>query len=257
MRLHSTRSKCAAVFSVLATSMTVVAMGGCRATPPPESKFNEGAPAMHKQSGDPFERSWFQAGLDGKKYDEILVRPVNMNYVMAQNWWEGASAENSERLKKDFKTIADYTRGQVIQAAQTDPAHRFKVVETAGPRTMVVELAITQLVPSKVGLQLAGIATPWAEVLMVGGGVLTSSQDTGKGVIAIEGRVRDGGTKKVIFMFADREAGVASAVDMTAYSWWGPEKYYIDTWANDLVQVLHNPATADVKAPPTFQLMVW
>src|SRR5207253_2241551 len=105
--------------------------------------------------------------------------PVNMNYVMAQNWWEGASPENADKLKDGFKTIAAYTRAQVIKAAQTDPAHRFKVVETPGPRTMVVELAITQLVPSKVGLQMAGIATPWAEVLMVGGGVMTNSQDTG------------------------------------------------------------------------------
>jgi hypothetical protein len=106
MTLHPNCSKRPALVPILATIVTAAALGGCRATPPPQTKFDEGAPAMHKQTGDPFERSWFQAGLDGKKYDEILVRPVNMNYVMAQNWWEGASAENSDKLKKDFKTIA-------------------------------------------------------------------------------------------------------------------------------------------------------
>jgi hypothetical protein len=86
---------------------------------------------------------------------------------------------------------------------------------------------------------------------------ITGSQDTGKGVVAIEGRIRDGGGGEIIGMFQDREHPADAIVDIKALSWWAPAKKIVDGWATQLVAVANRPPGAVVKDTPTFELLVW
>jgi Protein of unknown function (DUF3313) len=236
-------------------------MAGCKATAAPESGYLANSGEMKKRADSPFDRSWLDRKIDESNYTELLVRPVNIQYVKAQNIWEQASVRDLGSLHKDFEEIAAYTRKAFIDAAEKDPKHRFKVVQTAGPKTAVLELAIVQLVPSKAGLNAIGLIGPIASgsvmALEIAGGAVTNSQDSGEGVIAIEGRIRDGATGKVIYMFADRERGQMAALNIAEYTWWEPERRIIDIWAKDLIELASTPANQRVKEPATFELLLW
>jgi hypothetical protein len=232
---------------------------GCETAPAPDSGFLDNTQQMKKSERYPFNRVWFDQQMNREQYTELLVRPVNMKYVMAQNIWEQANATTAMDINKAFKEIADYTQQTFITAAATDPKKRFKVVDVAGPKTIILELALVQLVPSKAGLNALGLVAPMGSTIVteVAGGVLTGSEDMGKGVVAIEGRVRDGGTGKVIFMFADRRNGKFAAVDLTQYTWWGPAKDTIKDWANELIFLANNPSAQKVRENTNIHLLVW
>jgi hypothetical protein len=239
--------------------MALTCLTGCKSTDAPASGFNPDAERMKYDATMPFQRTYWNQTFDPKAYDELLVAPVNTDYLAAQSFWEKANAANAMpgQDKKDIAAIAEYTRQSFIRAASDDPKHRFKVVNAAGPKTLILELAITQLVPSKAALNAVGFVTWIPTAIATGASMAEGSEDTGKGVIAIEGRVRDGKTGEIIGMFADRERPKVAFVDLKALNWWAPAKQIIDEWSSQLIAVANRPPGGAVKAAPTFELLVW
>jgi hypothetical protein len=246
-------------FAALILGAAVVGFLGCKASEAPTSGFTEKPELMTKSATTPFQKTYWNKDFDQHAYTELLVAPVNTDYVLAENFWEKASAANldPEKVKKNVKMIADYTQQAFIDAANNDPKHRFKVVQTAGPKTLILELAIVQIVPSKAVLNAIGYVTWVPTVVQVAGSTGTKSEDTGKGVIAIEGRVRDGASGEIIGMFADRERPKTSIVDLQSLNWWAPAKAIVDEWAQQLIAVANRPPGGVVKDSPSFELLTW
>jgi hypothetical protein len=73
-------------------------------------------------------------------------------------------------------------------------------------------------VPSKAALNAIGYVAWIPTVVEAAGSTLTGSQDTGKGVVAIEGRVRHGGTGEIIGMFQDRQSPPTALLDLKSLS---------------------------------------
>jgi len=241
-------------------SVVVLAfLAGCKAEEAPTSGFIEDAQLMSANPSTPFNRTYWNKEYNARDYDELLVAPVNTQYVMAQNIWEKVNLVNvkPEQLKRDIDDLAVYTRQSFIRAATDDPKKRFKVVETAGPKTLILELALVQVVPSKAALNALGYVTWVPAVVTAGGAAATDSQDAGKGVIAIEGRIRDGATGKIIGLFADRERPKTAIVDVKSLNWWAPLKAIVDEWSQQLVALANRPPGTVVKENPNFELLVW
>jgi hypothetical protein len=135
-------------------------------------------------------------------------------------------------------------------------------VDKPGPDTLILEMAVVQLVPSKAELQAlslvpVGFVGTIATGVMAGGGALTGSEDQGKGVVAMEGRARDGASGNIVCMFADREHPPTAIVDLKALSWWEPAKPICDRWARQFVEFQTSPPGTKIKAMPNFELLVW
>jgi hypothetical protein len=244
---------------LLLSAALLVLLAGCKAEEAPPSGFIEDAQLMSYNPSTPFNRSYWNKEYNPRDYDELMVAPVNTQYVMAQNIWEKANLVNvsPEQLKKDIDALAVYTRQSFIRAATNDPKKRFKVVETAGPKTLVLELALVQVVPSKAALNALGYVTWVPAVVTAGGAAATDSQDAGKGVVAIEGRIRDGATGKIIGLFSDRERPKTAIIDIKSLNWWAPLKAIVDEWSQQLIALANRPPGAVVKENPSFELMVW
>lgn len=244
-----------AVVSIVA----LASLAGCKAEEAQPSGFIETPELMSHDPSTPFNRSYWNKKFDPKAYDELLVIPVNTQYVMAQSIWEKANVVNvsPEQVRKDINSIAQYTHQSFVRAATDDPRKRFTVVETAGPRTLVLELALVQVVPSKAALNAIGYVTWIPAVVAAGGSMADDSQDAGKGVVAIEGRIRDGSTGEIIGMFADRERPKTAIVDIKSLNWWAPAKMVIDEWSKQLIALANRPPGAVVKDSPSFELLVW
>jgi hypothetical protein len=234
-------------------------LAGCKAAEAPNSGFNPNPELMSKDDTVPFQRSYWNNKYDPNAYHEIFIAPVNTDYVMAQGFWEKANIANisKEKVKKDIASLANYTQQSFTRAFKDDPNHRFTVVDTAGPNTLILELALVQVVPSKAVLSAIGCVTFIPAAVGMAAGAATKSQDVGKGVVAIEGRARDGKTGEIVGMFADCEHPKSAILDLKALNWWAPAKVIINDWSRQLVAVANSPPGTVVKDSPAFELLVW
>lgn len=234
-------------------------LGGCKAKEAPDSGFLTSPHLMSKNENVPFHRIYWDSRYDLKQYTEVYVAPVNVDYVMAQNIWEKANAANisREQINKDIRALAEYSRQSFINALKNDPRKRFKVVDAESPRAIIVETALVQIVPSKPVLQALGFAHWAPNAVAAVGSTVTESEDKGKGVVAIEGRFRDGRTGQVIGMFADRESPKVALLDLKALDWWAPAKDIINTWAKQLVELGNKGPGKKVEDSSTFDFLVF
>ena len=237
---------------------------GCSASPAPDAGFLQDTKLLKADKAVPFNRIYINPAYRDKSYTEIYVAPVNIDYMLAENIWEKAALANISQadVNKNAALLANYLRTAFIKACKDDPHNKFKPVDKPGPNTLVLEMAIVQLVPSKSELQALslvpvgyfGIAS---EAVMFGGSALTQSEDQGKGVIAIEARTRDGPNGGIVSMFADREHPPLALLDIKSLFWWESAKPICDGWARQFVELANHPKEGKIREIPNFQLLVW
>ena len=232
---------------------------GCKAKPAENSGFLNNPDLMAQNPNLPFQKFYWNKQHDPKTYTEIMVAPVDTRYILAQNIWEKASAANvtEAQVRAAIQAMADYTRQSFVRAASEDPRKRFTVVDKAGPHTVILEVALVQVVPSKAVMNALGYVTWVPAVIQTAGSLSTGSEDSGKGVVAIEARLRDGATCEVIGMFADRERPKTALLDLKSLSWWAPAKAILDEWSGQLIELANMPPGGTIKDSPTFELLVW
>lgn len=240
----------------LAFMLLVSAMflAGCKAKPAPDAGFLEEPEKMTKQERYPFHRAYWNKQFDPKRYTELLVRPVDTWHMLEQNFWQEANIRN-DQLVRDAFVIANEIQLEIEKAARNDPKKRFTLVQKAGPKTLVLEMALVELVPNKVSMGALGLAS-----LGISGGAGVAAGavgGSGKGTIAFEARIRDGATDKVIGMFADREEGATAPVDIGALTWYNHAHTIIKDWAEQLIELANTPEDHIVKDSSPFTLLPW
>jgi hypothetical protein len=192
---------------------------GCstlKSDPAENSSFLKDSDKMTKQRERfPFHKAWVKSNINRKKYSEIMVSPVNTGYLIKNNGWSAMNLKE-DRLAVDAKTIAAYTVKTYKEALLSDANSKLKLVSQPSNHTLVLELAIVELVPSKAMAGAVGLIT--MPVGMIAGTIATKV--LGKGAVAIEGRLVDAETGEVIAMFADREKTKTAPINLAAATWY-------------------------------------
>jgi len=213
---------------------------GCKAAPAPPAGFIQNHEIMIEDGKSPFHRVWYDPNTNWEEYTRILVAPVNTYYLTKADWWQSATFAADRR--KDSQRIADYMWTKVCDSFNSDPDKRFKPAHLPGQRTLILEMALVQLVPTKVWLN--AVST-----------VFAVSVDYG--TVAMEARVRNGATGKVIATFADREHGKSSLISIASLAWYSHAKHIIDDWAIQIVEVIKTGGSEHVPDSPAFTLQPW
>jgi len=182
-------------------------LAGCKANEMVDTGLISGATLASSEQNADFQRSYWDKKYDMSTYSEVMIAPVNTDCIVIQKEWEKGHAASAllDLDDKEIAAIGVYARLSFIRAFDEDPSHRFKVVSAAGPRTLILEVSVTELVPAKAVIHGIDSVTWIPSVVSPRGNVTSGSQDTSKGVIEVEGRIRDGGTGEIIGMFADCE----------------------------------------------------
>jgi hypothetical protein len=192
-----------------------------RATPGEDAGFTESSDKMKQDPNRPFNRIWYDPKLSSTHFTSVYVAPVNTDYLKAMSWWDQSSAASlGTDRDKDVKEIAEYFRASAQKAFKEDPKHRYEVVDAPTDNTLILEMAIIELVPSKVWLNTM-------TQLFVGA--------WNHGTVAFEARVRDGKTQEIIAAFADRQHGDTAIVSTADYSWWAHAHKVMDDWSQVMV----------------------
>jgi hypothetical protein len=144
---------------------------GCRAKAAPDSGFLRDPKLMKADKYVPFNRVYVNPKFKKTHFTEVYVAPVNTDHVMAPNFWEKATVANMDKaeVKKNVDRLADYMRNAFIKAFEHDPKKRFIVVDKPGRDTLILEMAIVQLVPCKAELQALSLV-PVGFVGLIGTG---------------------------------------------------------------------------------------
>jgi len=200
--------------------------------PAPDAGFIENPEHQVNRADLPFQKVWIKTGFDKSAYSELVVSPVNTQYMMQMDWLHKAGSANwIGDVKKDIEELARYFHQRVVKEFRNDPKHRFTVIDSPEQHkapALRLELALIEIDPSQPVLHALG----W---LQLGGG-------TAAGVInqrraAFEARLRDLQTAEVIATFADRDMQDAGPLDLTRLTWYGPAKGIMDRWAKQFVQI--------------------
>ena len=183
-------TKMVSVFVVAAA----LGLGGCasmKATPSEGAGFvpmNE----MSNRVDLPFNKVWLKAGVDWNAYRTIYIKDVNTRYLMEANWWQ----ENFRRedMEQDVKKVAGYMKDKFKESFAKDPQNRFEVVSAPQPGALVLELALTELVPSNPVLEAASIAAPYGSGIAV---QAVAKESGAKATVAFEAKISDAATGTV------------------------------------------------------------
>jgi hypothetical protein len=235
-----------------ASLLMAVILVGCKAAPAPSAGFADPS-AMRNDPAIPFNRFWRKPGVDWTYYNRIYVAEVDTSYMLKMTAWQ--KGERVADIEKDVRKVADYERGSIMKAFREDPKHRFQVIDssTRDPHVLVLEVALIELVPSKVLLNLLEYAP-----FYVGTGITvarTAAND--KSTAAFEARVRDSATGDVVMLAADREAEQFAIIDFRGLTWYSDADGIIDEWSKQFVQIANARGDEKIAGASTFRLLPW
>ncbi|MEF3697871.1 DUF3313 domain-containing protein [Desulfolutivibrio sp.] len=201
----------------------------------------------------PFNKAWFKAGVDFSSYHSVYVPGVNTHYMLqGSSWWQ--SKIHGDQMQQDAQTVAAYMRQHLIDAIKNDPKKRFQVADAAGPGVLVLDVALTELVPSDPVVAALTMAAPYGSGIAVEAAARKAGDVA---TVAFEARLIDGGTGDTIAMFADRETAKAAYIDFNALTWYSEAHVIIGEWSTQFVAVLERQPGEVVKPAPSFSILAW
>jgi hypothetical protein len=138
--------------------LVLVLLVGCRTGSAPDSGFLEEPERMTRIERLPFQRVWYDSEVDWTRYTEVIVAPVNTEYLMEMPWWQEVTFPGDRR--KDARELGLYLQSGVFDAFEADPNKRLRPIAFAsgepGPQTLLLEMALVELVPTKPVLDVLG-----------------------------------------------------------------------------------------------------
>jgi len=218
--------------------------------PAPDAGFIEHPEQQVKRVDLPFQKVWIKPGFDKSPYRELVVAPVNTQYMMEMDWMHKLSSANViGDIQKDIEELAQYFHDQVVKEFREDPQHRFQVIDHPDQHrqpALRLELALIEIDPSQPVLHALAWAGP--------PGTGTAAGAVNQRRAAFEGRLRDLQTAEVVATFADRDMQDAGPLDLTRLTWYGPVKGIMDRWAEQFVQIANRKPGEMVTDPTPYTL---
>ncbi len=239
--------------SLLVIILASLIFSGCasmKADPSTGAGFVQMA-QMAQKSDLPFNKAWVKDGMDWKNYKTIYIKPVNTTYLMETDSWKQSFRQG--QMKEDAQELARYMEDRFRSAFATDQDNQFRAVGSPEPGSLILEMALTELVPSNIPLEILGYG-PYGSGTVV---KLLSRSSGAVSTVAFEAKVRDSKSGTVVAMFADREVQKYKPLDFKGFTYYGNARNIIDDWADQMVQVANQRPGQAVEAAGTFSLKPW
>lgn len=226
---------------------------GCKAGAAKNAGFVD-ANLMKHDANLPFHLSWVKPGLDKTKYTKVYIAPVNTSHMFETTDWQ--KGERKDQFVADVATLARFTKSAFEKSFKEDPRKRFTVVESdpKSSDTIVIELALIEVVPSKIVLNALG----YTPVFFIGTAISVTraiAQDVS--TVAMEARIKDSGTGDTLIMMADREQEQMAVVSVRGLTWYSHAQSIISQWASQFVALSNAKPGELVKDSDPFTLQPW
>ncbi len=198
---------------------------------PPTSFLPDHQLLVRQNPAFPFQSLWYRQGVDWQRFKKIKIDKVDTSHMLASNWWQSVNEANVGSMRAEAEQIGQYMRNAFIREIISDPLHSFVITDSVDSETVVVQLALVQLVPTKAFFN--AVATT-AGIFIPGAGLLSMGD---AGCVAMECKIVDGRDGHLLAMLADREKDRAILISADNYTWYGHSKDIIDVWAKDFAEM--------------------
>ena len=213
-----------------------------RADPLPPTAFLPHPELLEPQKASfPFNRMWYDKGVDWNRFTKLKFAMIDTNHMLSDNWWEKVSEANATKMREDVPELASYMRSAFIKRIKYKTSNQLSVTEGIDEHTAVVQLAIVQLVPTKAFFNAVGTTVGF----FIPGASLVNIANSGS--VAMECRIIDGKTGKLILMLSDREKDEMAIIDLNGYTWYGHAKEIIDEWAKGFAELAVAKNSTNIK----------
>ena len=224
----------------LLCASAMIMLAGCRAAPAPDAGFLSQPELLAKSEDLPFDDFWVHPDANLASYTKVYVAPVDTQHLLKQSWWDKVNITFDEQGSVD--KLAGIFQKDMGNSFKEYDTKKYTVVDQPDDETLIVELALVEVVPTKIWLNTV------TEVF-VGG--------LDQGTTAFEGRLRDGKTKAVISEFKDREFGQMSIASVADLEWYAHSRHTLGGWADDLTEVLNRKPGEKLSKMSTVTLRPW
>lgn len=192
----------------------------------------------------PFNGYWV---ADAKAYDE-LKRAYNKVYIAevdienAVKIYRKSKGDINTKLDRieEVKELSKYFREKLRLALSAKAEMAPEVLDQPEDNSLHIHLALTQVIPTNPGVNLAGAA---AGFFVPGGGLISYF---GQGSVAMEGYVSDL-PKEVYEQYKDREGQKTSPFSVKDYQKYAHLRVAIDEWAMQIAELLTTDANVKVE----------
>jgi hypothetical protein len=189
----------------------------------PDAGFLDQPTLLTKQADLPFDAAWVKSNVNLPGYKKVYVAPVDTTHLLKLDWWERAAIAPGDQTQW-ASDLSGYFRDKMTAQFSDEDSNKYQVVTTPDDETLIIELAIVEVVPTKNWLNAIGYA-------------LIGPLD--QGVTAFEGRFRDGRTKEVIAEIKDREFGQIDVVSINDLTWDGHSRHTLRIWTDQLEEMCY------------------
>lgn len=186
-----------------------------------------------------------------QQFSKVYFAPVSVGNLSRQGWWTSQSAITQRQLEADARKLAGNFRRSLANSAYYAPDRKLTVVKQPGPDTMIIETAITELVPAKAYWNAAATA---AGFVVPGAGLLSAA---GSGTITVEGRVRDGNNGKLVANFRDTMKDKMALVNIDSYSWYGGSEANLQEMAANIAKAINAKPGTMINQPSRVKLITY
>jgi hypothetical protein len=202
------------------------------ADPIPPTAFIQNPSLLRDQKASfPFNRMWYDKDVDWLRITKLKFAQVDTSHMLEDSWWQSVNETNAVKMKEDVPMLANYMRDEFILQMRRIANNEFAVTDRVDERTAVVQLALVQLVPTKAFFNAVGTTVGF----FIPGASLVNMANSG--CIAMECKVVDGKTGKVIAMLTDRRKDKSAIIDINGLTWYGHAKEIIQDWAEGFAKI--------------------
>ncbi len=224
-----------------------------RADPAPKTSFLPNEPKMKEMPPTfPMRMFWIDENTDFSNYERIIVSPVDSSHTLALRGWSSFNEVSAfDSYKMDLRYLSGYAQSSFGDAFAKNSSLSWKPGKLPGDKTAVLDLAIVQLVPTKSALNaietVAGFFIPGVGLLAI----------FNSGEIAIEGKLKDAETGKVLCVFADREKDRAAVINIAGLQHYRHSENAIDEWSRKLPEIIASKNRDEIWTRSPITLVDW
>lgn len=217
----------------IAVMFALTLLSGCAATgtsgsgaTAKQNRFLSKPELLVPVAGGDGARSWRAENVDWKVYDKVFFDRIQV-FVKDESTDKGIDPT-------DLKMLVDYFYEALVKEIKPTT----QIVDKTGPGVLVVQIAITDLMPTNYKLSAVGTLTPYAFVAEAASGP-ASGRPAGStpylGECGIEAKFVDGSSGQVIAEYTDTKIGKKYDVDTSKGAVDAGEKWvhgYLDSFTS-------------------------
>ena len=249
-----------------ATLFLIITCSGCsfHAEPAPSTSFLAEKDLSDSSSHLPWNASWIAPNKKvmepSGKLRKMYISPVSNVYLNSS-----LPIDKRPELKnEDIDALTTLLHGEFVKAIGKNKDAKLVNVDEAKDADLILELALTELTPTKTGINavtnIGAIAVPGSKAVQ--GTVAVAAPGAGgvfsAGTVALEMKIVERKTQKIIGEAKDRQSDPASVLpnyrDFQAFGW---SRETVRNWADQFAETFSTDWNDKVDPSPAISIFPW